>query len=151
MAGPARRPSVRVARDREPAVTTAPMTSGATPGTGLEIRGRVEVPADLAGPLLRLLVRALRREVREDGGVIPTGIEVFLADLAAAVDGTPPPAGSANGTCPGAGATVEVPVLVMAGVMGASPGYVRRLCRVGRLRARRVGGRWLVELSEMEN
>jgi excisionase family DNA binding protein len=100
----------------------------------------------MARPLLRVLVRALAREVREDGGIIPPGIDRFLSDLAAVVD-HPPPGGSGPGTGPAPPATVEVPTTVAAEVIGASPEYVRRLCRTGRLPARRIGRAWLISLD----
>jgi len=100
----------------------------------------------MARPLLRVLVRALAREVREDGGFIPPGIDRFLSDLAAVVD-HPPPSGSGLGTGPAPSATVEVPTTVAAEVIGASPEYVRRLCRMGRLPARRIGRAWLISLD----
>ncbi|MGI5325520.1 helix-turn-helix domain-containing protein [Actinomadura nitritigenes] len=103
------------------------------------------VPVSLCGPLLRVLMRALTREAREDGGTIPPGITGFLSDLAAATDRTPP--GSAAGTDPGVPGTVEVSAAEMAEAMGASREYVRRLCRDGRLPARRIGRTWLIEIE----
>lgn len=110
----------------------------------------VTVPPALARPLLRFLVRALTREAREDGGALPPGIASFLADLAALVDA--PPAGSADGTTSAPSATVE-PVMTATEVarsMGASPEYVRRLCRSGRLRARRPGREWLIDPESLK-
>jgi len=116
--------------------------------------GPVTVPAPLCGPLLRVLVRALAREAREDGGTIPPGIAAFLADLAAVVDSPTAPAaatgeaaGSGNGTVPGGPAMVEVSAADAAAAMGASREYVRRLARSGRLPARRIGRTWLITME----
>jgi excisionase family DNA binding protein len=102
------------------------------------------VPPQLAAPLLRVLVRALAREAREDGGIVPAGIGAFLAVLAAQADR--PPAGFGSETSSAAAETVVVTVPEMARVMGASEQYVRRLCASGVLPARRPGGTWLIEV-----
>ncbi|MBT2207026.1 excisionase family DNA-binding protein [Actinomadura sp. NEAU-AAG7] len=113
----------------------------------------VTVPPGLERPLLRVLVRALAREVRVDGGIVPPGIAPFLADLAAVADQPDEPyqpgAGSAAGTPPEPPAMVEISVRTAAEDMGASPEYVRRLCRDGRLRARRVGRTWLIDPTSL--
>ncbi len=106
----------------------------------------VTVPPYLAGPLLRVLVRALAREAREDAGVIPPGIAPFLANLAAA-DAPTRSTGSVDGTPDAPSGTVEVSAAEAATAMGASREYVRRLCRTGRLPARRIGRTWLITME----
>ncbi|MGW3352570.1 helix-turn-helix domain-containing protein [Nonomuraea rubra] len=85
-------------------------------------------------------MRALAREVREDGGTIPPGIATFLRALHTAIE----PPGFADETPAGHPAIVEITAGEMAGLMGCSPQYVRRLCASGVLRARRAGRLWLI-------
>lgn len=112
----------------------------------------VTVPSALARPLLRFLVRALTREVRDGGGgVIPPGIERFLTDLAAADTQAPDDGSSGSGTDPGEPPTMEVGTAAAAEVIGASREYVRRLCRTGRLPARRIGREWLITIDRRDH
>lgn len=109
------------------------------------------VPPALARPLLRVLVRALTREAREDGGTVPPGIAPFLADLAAVADG-PPLADSGNGD--DAPETIEVAgwstVAQLAAYSGHPPRTLRHWAAAGRVRAHRVGRAWLIDPESLK-
>lgn len=112
----------------------------------------VPVPAALARPLLRVLMRALTREAREDGGTIPEGIGEFLRALQTA---TAPPAMADVGPSPNAPASVETVLLTVAQAAeetGYSPRHLRRLAATGRVRARRLHARgWLVDPASLKD
>ncbi|MEV4888985.1 helix-turn-helix domain-containing protein [Nonomuraea sp. NPDC055795] len=109
-----------------------------------ERRGGVAVPAHLARPLLRVLVRALAREAREDGGVVPPGIGAFLRALQ---DATTPMADVGPPEPPPASVDpVMATVTQVAEQTGYSPRQLRRLAAAGRIRARRIHTRgWLID------
>lgn len=109
---------------------------------------RVEVPPAMVAPLLRFLVRALAREIRENGGSIPVGMADFLhalqsgAELPVAVDGHPQ-------DCPdmieGMGRVAYATVAQLAELSGFSPRTLRRWAAAGRVRAMRAGRTWLID------
>jgi excisionase family DNA binding protein len=108
-----------------------------------DLRG-VLIPRDLAGPVGRLLAYAINRRNREDG-VGPTPRMVALLRELDAVARSP------YGSTPSAGASGDeswLSIAEAAAAMGCSPQYVRRLCRAGRVTARRVGREWLVSLPK---
>lgn len=100
-------------------------------------------------PLLRVLVRALTREAREDGGTIPPGIVEFLRTLQAAAR---PAADVGPSEAPPASVDpVMVTVAQAAEGTGYSPRHLRRLAAAGRIRARRLHARgWLVDLDDFK-
>jgi excisionase family DNA binding protein len=110
----------------------------------------VTVPPALARPLRALLADHVAYSARRNGVMVSPLLLGFLADLDAVVD--PPALGSADGTTSAPSGTVE-PVMTVAEAarsMGASPEYVRRLCRSGRLRARRPGREWLIDPESLK-
>ncbi|MFG2021100.1 helix-turn-helix domain-containing protein [Actinomadura geliboluensis] len=110
----------------------------------------VTVPPALARPLRDLLSDHVVYRARVNGVTVSPVLLGFLADLDAVVE--PPAPGSAAGTSSAPSATVEAVMTVteVAGLMGASPEYVRRLCRRGRLRARRPGREWLIDPESLK-
>lgn len=109
----------------------------------------VSVPPALAGPLLRVLVRALHREAREDGGQVPPGIGDFLGALYAA-SLTVSPDQAANGLAEDAPDKIEsvtgmLTVAQLAEDSGWSPRALRRWAAGGRVRAVRAGRAWLID------
>lgn len=127
------------------------MSAADAPSPPPTAAGGVAVPAPLARPLLRLLMRALTREVREDGGTLPPGIGAFLRDLQA-VDEPPmadvgppePPAGSVD--------PVMATVTQVAEDTGYSPRHLRRLAAAGRIRGRRLHARgWLIDPASLKD
>jgi excisionase family DNA binding protein len=105
----------------------------------------VTVPPAYVRQLRDLLAAHVVRAARRDGVTVPALLLAFLSDLSAAVDaaaGQPVPHAEPLPLPP---VTVDMTVVDAARVMGASPEYVRRLCRKGRLRARRPGRDWQIE------
>lgn len=112
--------------------------------------GPVMVPPGLAGPLLRVLMRALAREAREDGGLVPPGIAGFLADLAAAERGPVADDGNtdeAPDTIEGSGWST---VAQLAAYSGHPPRTLRHWAAAGRVRAHRVGRTWLIDPESLK-
>ncbi|MFC5748907.1 helix-turn-helix domain-containing protein [Actinomadura rugatobispora] len=111
----------------------------------------VVVPPGLAGPLLRVLVRALAREVREDGGMIPPGLAPFLSELAAVAD-RPPVAD--NGNRGEAAEMIDGAGWVTVAQLAADSGHPARTLRhwasTGRLQARRVARTWLIDPESLK-
>ncbi|HEY9475776.1 MAG TPA: helix-turn-helix domain-containing protein [Mycobacteriales bacterium] len=122
--------------------------------TGLEglVRpdGSVVVPGSVAGEVLAALVRDLTARIRADGGeVSPAARRVLYALHSAAQchDQVPDERpGSGVGTV-GARRVMVEPLTAAdaAGMLECSTGYVRRLCRTGRLTARRTASVWLID------
>ena len=109
-------------------------------------RPSVVVPPDLAGGLLWLLVRALKREVRDDGGIIPPGLEPFLRDLHEAAEAAPVADDGNVEQTPG---TIDVMAMVTVAQLSATSGHPHRTLRhwaaTGRIRAHRAGRTWLID------
>lgn len=108
----------------------------------------VVVSPALAGEVFAALSAYVTERVRITGGLpSPACYELLRSLYAAARRPARPALGSADGTTSAPSATVEPEMTAteVAGQMGASPEYVRRLCREGRLRARRPGHEWLIE------
>ncbi|MEU2800237.1 helix-turn-helix domain-containing protein [Streptomyces sp. NPDC007117] len=106
--------------------------------------GSVLIPAALAGPVLRILLRDVSARVAVDGGKVAPGVSGLLWALKAAADQIEAEVGSAPGTPADRPVSVEISTAEAARELGCSEGYVRRLARAGRLRGRKVGPVWLV-------
>lgn len=123
----------------------------------------VVVPATLARPVLRLLIRALTADVRAHGRrAVPPGIDDLLRDLHHATDpdttggalphtspmsdvGHPEPA--PDNVDHGMGTVAQV-----AEDTGYSPRQLRRLAAAGRIRARRLHARgWLIDPTSLKD
>ena len=99
------------------------------------------MPAELAGPLARLAVLGLAELSRRGGSLRPApGIAALLRQLDAAASGR------AESTI-GAGDPFLVTVAKAAEAAGVSPRRVRQLAASNRLRCRRHGREWAIELS----
>jgi hypothetical protein len=110
------------------------------------VAGSVIVPPELAGVVLRALVRALAERVRTDGGTPSPACRVLLAELheatrrpVADVGNEEPPPVSLDLV------TGMVTVAQLAEESGHSPRTLRHWAAGGRLVARRVGRTWLVD------
>ena len=112
--------------------------------------GTVLVPASVAGEVLRALMRDLTTRVRTDGGEISPAVRTLLYALHTADEKHHQPHSSDLGTPVTRPATVELTAQQVAGLLECSPEYVRRLARSGRLRARRAGLVWLIDLASLE-
>lgn len=114
--------------------------------------GSVIVPAALAGPVRRILIRDLAQHIRTDGGAPTTAVRQLVYALARAEHHAQADTdGSDTGTPPPAPATVEISTTAAAVVLGCSESYVRRLCRSGRLHGRRAGRRtWLIDRASLD-
>ena len=110
----------------------------------------------LVGPVARdvlaLVTRGLTAHVRTNGGSVPSWAEPVLQSLAEAAD-VDPGVSSVVGTGFGTVEPIDrmVSLVDAAASVGKSPEYVRRLCRQGRVRCRRVGREWLVDPESLDN
>lgn len=111
----------------------------------------VRVPDELAGPLLRYLVRHLVRDARDGGAVALPGLAGYLRDLAEADRGATVADDGHERDVPGSldGVTAMVTVSQMAERSGYSCRSLRRWAASGRLRARRAGRTWLIDPDSM--
>jgi excisionase family DNA binding protein len=96
-------------------------------------------------------MRAMEREATANGGgILPSGIAPFLADLAAVADG--PLADSGNGD--DVPETIEVAgwstVAQLAAYSGHPPRTLRHWAAAGRVRAHRVGRAWLIDPESLK-
>lgn len=128
---------------------------GGVPPDMLRPDGSVLIPPDVAGDVLRALIRDLTARVRADGGEVgPRVRRVLYALHAAAQHPTAPPVehGSGNGTPAGPADTVEeVTVSEAAVLLECSTEYVRRLVRNGTLTGRRHGARtWALDRAALD-
>lgn len=113
--------------------------------------GPVSVPPALAGPLLRVLVRALVREAREDGGQVPAGIADFLRALDAAARRPVADDGHDHEPLDMIGCvTGWASVAQLAEHTGHPPRTLCRWAAGGRVRAVRVGRTWLIDPESMK-
>lgn len=110
----------------------------------------------LRGPVARdvyaLLQRALIVHVRTNGASTPGWAEPVLRALADRADLTATLPRSVAGTTGGTVAVVDpdmVELSTAADQAGRSPEYIRRLCRQGRVRCRRVGPVWVVDQQSL--
>lgn len=87
------------------------------------------------------MITAARRDW-EDGGDVPPQVVPFINEL------LHPPPMSATGHRSGPPETIEVTSAEMARRTGYSTRHVRRLCRTGKLTARRNGRDWLITTEE---
>ncbi|MFE5852528.1 helix-turn-helix domain-containing protein [Streptomyces sp. NPDC056500] len=106
--------------------------------------GSVVVPAELAGAVLRILLRDVGARFHVDAGKVPSSVSGLLWALNAAAEQAEARDGSGSGTPGGEPVSVEIGTADAARELGCSEGYVRRLARAGRLRGRKVGPVWLV-------
>jgi excisionase family DNA binding protein len=129
-----------------------PLPAPNRPDDAPETTRAVTVPPGLTGPLLRVLVRALTREVREDGGVVPPGIAVFLRALQAAVDGPPV---ADDGNAEDRPETIEIAEMATVAELAEHTGHPARTLRhwaaTGRVRAYRAGRVWLIDPGSLKN
>lgn len=106
--------------------------------------GSVVIPPQLAGAVLRILLRDVGARCRTGDGKVSSSVSGLFwalneaAEQAEARDGSTP---GTPGTAPG---SVELSTTEAARELGCSESYVRRLARAGRLRGRKVGPMWLV-------
>ena len=113
--------------------------------------GSVTIPPEVAGEVLRALIRDLTARVRADGGEVTPAVRHVLYALHEAAQRPAPPApSSADGTPPEPPATVELTAYEAAALMGCSTEYVRRLARSGRVLARRAGTAWLINPQSLD-
>lgn len=106
----------------------------------------VVVPRDVAEDVLRLLSVAIVRLPRETGGQLsPRAREIFDAFYGAVRRDEIP-----KGARPAEVAHSALSVAEAAEVRGCSPEYMRRLCRTGRVPARRSAAGWLVMVPDTE-
>lgn len=107
----------------------------------------VQVPDELAGPLLRYLVRHLVRDARDGGAVVLPGLAGYLRDLAE-VDRAGTVADDGQ-ECEESGSLKSVTAMVTVSQMAERSGFscrsLRRWAASGRLRARRAGRTWLID------
>lgn len=80
-------------------------------------------------------------EDRLRGRPIPPGLDTYVRALLY-------PRSSDIGTNCGPSGNVEITTTQMAGRMGCSDRYVRKLCYQGKLPARRTGSGWLITTSQ---
>ncbi|WP_329220281.1 helix-turn-helix domain-containing protein [Streptomyces microflavus] len=106
--------------------------------------GSVLIPAALAGPVLRVLLRDLGARFHVDNGRVSPSVVGLLWALAEAADRVEVEEGSGPGTPAERPVSVEISTAAAARELGCSESYVRRLARAGRLRGRKVGSVWLV-------
>jgi excisionase family DNA binding protein len=128
---------------------------GSAPSDLIRPDGSVLIPAEVAGDVLRSLVRDLTARVRADGGEVGPVVRRVLYALHAAAqrpDHSTVEHSSDNGTSPGTAATVEeVTASEAAALLGCTPGYVRRLVRNGTLTGRRRGARaWAIDRAALD-
>ncbi|WP_257132559.1 MULTISPECIES: helix-turn-helix domain-containing protein [unclassified Streptomyces] len=110
----------------------------------LRADGSVVVPAALAGPVLRVLLRDVGARLQSDQGAVPSPVTGLFWALALAAEQAEAEESSAPGTPAERPVSVEISTAEAARELGCSEGYVRRLARAGRLRGRKVGPVWLV-------
>jgi excisionase family DNA binding protein len=113
----------------------------------------VVVPGEVCGEVLRLLCRALVAEARSTGALPSARCRDLLVQLHRAATTPPTPAESfAEETTTVAALTLEplMTVAQVAGVLGCSPQWARRLVSSSRLAAHRVGRQWLVETASLD-
>ncbi|MFH9768462.1 helix-turn-helix domain-containing protein [Streptomyces microflavus] len=106
--------------------------------------GSVVVPAALAGPVLRVLLRDVGARLQSDQGVVSSPVSGLFWALAMAAERAEAEEGSGSGTSADRPVRMEISVSQAAEVLGCSTEYARRLARSGRLPARRVGRAWLI-------
>ncbi|WP_308340487.1 MULTISPECIES: helix-turn-helix domain-containing protein [unclassified Streptomyces] len=105
------------------------------------------IPAALAGPVSRILLRDVGARVAVDGGKVAPGVVGLLWALKAAAEREEAAAGFADETPPAGPVSVEVSAGEWAERAGCSPQYARALARTGRVPARRIGRMWLIPES----
>lgn len=106
----------------------------------------VVVPPEMAGALARYAVRGIEADMRRNGALpaLPPGMTGLLRDLATA--------SSEVRTATGMLSSGEwITVAEAASRAGVSPGFVARLARLGRIRARRHGWAWLIDEAAVED
>ncbi|ARI56648.1 hypothetical protein A6E92_22190 [Streptomyces sp. S8] len=106
--------------------------------------GSVVIPAALAGPVLRVLLRDVGARLQSDQAAVPLPVTSLFWALALAAERAEAEEGSAPGTPAERPVSVEISTADAARELGCSEGYVRRLARAGRLQGRKVGPVWLV-------
>ncbi|MEU3835577.1 helix-turn-helix domain-containing protein [Streptomyces microflavus] len=106
--------------------------------------GSVVIPAALASPVLRVLLRDVGARLQSDQGAVPLPVTGLVWALALAAERAEAEVSSASGTPAERPVSVEISTAEAARELGCSEGYVRRLARAGRLRGRKVGAVWLV-------
>lgn len=114
--------------------------------------GSVRVPRDLAGPLRAVLGRWLAAAAADAGArPSPALRELWLALGTAERQPATRPS-SADGTPPPGTPTMEISAVDAASLLGCSVEFARRLCRTGRIPARRIGraGPWLIDQAGLD-
>lgn len=113
--------------------------------------GSVIVPAHLAGPVRRILVRDLAQHVRTDGGTPTAGVRQLVYALSRAEHHHDHAAAmSATGPISAPSPTLEISTAEAAQLMGCTDRHVRRLCRSGVFTARQVGRAWLIDQAAFD-
>ncbi|KJE23698.1 hypothetical protein FF36_01883 [Frankia torreyi] len=112
--------------------------------------GAVIVPASLAGAVRALLAEGLTARAHRDGGLPRSdGVVALLDQLGRAASREHP--GTDIGTSGQPTVQRGVSVTEMAGRMGCTESYVRRLARRGVIPARRSGGVWILEEPDADD
>ncbi|MFT9670517.1 helix-turn-helix domain-containing protein [Streptomyces rhizosphaericola] len=106
--------------------------------------GSVVIPAALAGPVLRVLLRDVGARLQSDQAAVPLPVTSLFWALALAAERAEAEEGSANGPSPDRPVSMEISASQAAEELGCSVRHARRLARSGRLPARRVGRAWLI-------
>lgn len=110
--------------------------------------GSVMVPADLAGEVLRALVRDVTGRVRADGGQPSASCHALLSALYEAARRPLRPVAD-DGNDDAGPATLDVAgmatVAQLAEASGHSPRTLRHWAAAGRVRAQQVGRTWLID------
>lgn len=112
--------------------------------------GSVVVPARLAGPVRRILVRDLAEHIRADGGTPTAGVRQLVYALVRAEERHEQPAQFADETTNAYRVMVEISTTDAAAALECSAQYVRRLCRSGHLVGRRIGRAWLIDPASLD-
>lgn len=107
--------------------------------------GSVVIPAALAGPVLRVLLRDVGARLKADQGAVPSSVSGLFWALALAAERAEAEESSGAGTVSERPVSMEMSTAAAARQLGCSEGYVRRLARSGRLQGRRLGPVWLVD------
>jgi helix-turn-helix protein len=140
--------------DRSDLLTQSPPLAGEVSRTGLLLDdGSVVVPAELAGEVLRALVRDVTERVRADGGQPSAACRALLAALYEAARRPARPVAD-NGNGEAVPATLDVTGMVtvaqVAEASGHPPRTLRHWAATGQITARRVGRLWLVDPDSLK-
>lgn len=148
----------RVTADRDHPVITPTPASNNTPAAGYRIRrngpavrvladGAVTVPPALAAAVREAVLTLYDRQLRQGATLTPDARDLLRALRQSATRSAPGTPTHRPDTMEEIRAVVRdrVSVAEAAARLSCSESYVRRLCRTGRLPARRIGNTWAVD------